>query len=309
MIRFGYQRWLGFLKANYPDDLSKPPAERITPERVRTFIDHLNAEIGPNSVAIAGDHLYAAARLIAPTTDWRWLKSIKARLASRALPQDRFNRLVHPLKTLDFGIELMDAAHTLPIDGHKQREIQYRDGLLLTLLSLWPIRRRSIAAVTVSRHLELDDAGVNIVLHPADTKSRRAESFRVPEQLLPYFMRYLKEIRPILLGHSEHDGFWPSYHGRPLLAGRLYDIVRARVTAKFGKVMSLQDFRRAAATFLAMDAPEKIGLIPGVLQHASPEVGDQHYNLARTVQAGRRFAAHLANVRNKLRRLSIKKAG
>jgi hypothetical protein len=84
-------------------------------------------------------------------------------------------------------------------------------------------------------------------------------------------------------------------------AGRINDMVRARVTAKFGKAMSLHDFRRAAATFLAMDAPEKIGLIPGVLQHASPEPGEQHYNLARSMQAGRRFAIHLANARSKLR--------
>jgi hypothetical protein len=98
MIRFGYRRWLGFLKANYPDDLSKPPAERITPERTRTFIDHLNAEIGPSSVAIAGDHLYAAARLIAPTTHWGWLKSIKARLASRALPRIDSIFSFHPCK-------------------------------------------------------------------------------------------------------------------------------------------------------------------------------------------------------------------
>ena len=137
-----------------------PPAERITPERVRAFIDHLSAEIRPSSVAIAVDHLYAAARLIAPTTDWAWLRSIKSRLASRARPEDRFDRLVPPLQTLDFGIELMDTALTLPTSDHKQREIQYRDGLLLALLSLWPIRRRSIAALTVSRHLEFDDAGI-----------------------------------------------------------------------------------------------------------------------------------------------------
>ena len=122
----------------------------------------------------------------------------------------------------------------------------------------------------------------------------------MPEQLLPYLMHYLKEIRPVLPGRSCHDGFWASFQGRPLNAGRLYDIVRARIIAKFGKAMSLHDFRRAAATFLAMDAPEKIGLIPGVLQHASPEVGDQHYNLARSVQAGRRFAAHLAEAKNRL---------
>jgi hypothetical protein len=55
-----------------------------------------------------------------------------------------------------------------------------------------------------------------------------------------------------------------------------------------------------------MDAPEKIGLIPGILQHTSPEVGEQYYNLARSVHAGRRFAAHLAETRNRLRSLKNK---
>jgi len=35
----------------------------------------------------------------------------------------------------------------------------------------------------------------------------------------------------------------------------------------------------------------------------------QHYNLARSVQASRRFAAHLAGERNKLRSLSLKNEG
>ena len=308
-IRFTFRRWLGFLKANYPDDLSKAPAERITPERVRAFIEHLSAEIKPTSVAIVVCRLYAAARLIAPTIDWAWLRSVKSRLEGLARPEDRFDRLVPPVHTLDYGIELMDAALTLPTSGHKQREIQYRDGLLLALRTIWPIRRRGLAALTVSRHLEFDDVGVNILLYPSDTKARRAESFRVPEQLLPYLMRYLKEIRPVLLGRSCHDGFWASYQGRPLCGDRLYEIVRARILAKFGKDMCLHDFRRAAATFLAMDAPEMVGLIPGVLHHASPEVSEQHYNLSRSMQAGRRFAAHLSNARNKLRPLSTKNEG
>lgn len=128
----------------------------------------------------------------------------------------------------------------------------------------------------------------------------------MPEQLLPYLTRYLREIRRVLLGRGAHDGFWASYRGRKLIAGRLYDIARRRITARFGKSMGFHDFRRAASTFLAMDAPEKIGLIPGVLQHASPEVSEQHYNLARSIQAGRRFAAHLANARDRLRFLATK---
>jgi hypothetical protein len=211
------------------------------------------------------------------------------------------------VQTLDFGIELMDAALMLPVSESKRRELQYRDGLLLTLLSLWLPRRRSITALTVSSHLEFDDAGVNILLHPPDTKAKRAESFRVPEQLLPYVMHYLKEIRPVLVDRSAHDGFWASLIGTPLSEGRIYEMVRARLSAKFGKAMGLHDFRRAGPTYLAMDAPEEIGLIPGILQHASPEVSEQHYNLARSVHASRRFAAHLAEARNRLR--SLKKQG
>jgi hypothetical protein len=158
--------------------------------------------------------------------------------------------------------------------------------------------------LTISRHLEFDTAGVNILLHPEDTKAKRAESFRVDEELLPYLLHYLKEIRPRLLSGREHDGLWASYKGRPLTACRIYDIVRARITERFEKAMGLHDIRRAGVTFLAMDAPEKVGLIPGILQHASPEPGERHYNLSRSVQASRRYAAHLSRIRKRLRPIS-----
>ena len=111
------------------------------------------------------------------------------------------------------------------------------------------------------------------------------------------------------MAHSTHDGLWASYRGRPLGSCRIYDIARTRTLQKFGKTMGLHDFRRAAATFVAMDAPDKIGLIPGVLQHASPDVSDQHYNLARSMQAGQRFAAHLSKARNRLRSVSPSSEG
>jgi hypothetical protein len=300
MIRTTWRRWLGFLTDHYPADLLKPPAERITPERMRAFVEHLSAEVRPTTVAMSVAHLYAAARLINQAGDWRWLASLRARLASRAKPEDRFDRLVPAWHTLDLGIEIMEEAARLP-SAAKRRELCYRDGLIIALISAWPVRRRSIAALTVTRHLEFDAAGVNILLFREDTKSKRAESLRVPEDLLPYLLRYLKEIRPRLLGRRQHDGLWASYKGCPLTAGRIYDIVRARLTARFGKAMGLHDFRRAAHTFIATHAPDQIGLIPGVLQHTSLDVGEQHYNLARSVEASRRFAAHLARTRAKLR--------
>jgi len=109
-IRFAYRRWLGFLTAHYPDDLSKAPADRITIDRVRAFVEHLGASMRPTSVFSAIDNLYFGARLVAPAGDWAWLKAIKVRLAARAVPRDRFDRLVPSAQTLDLGIALMDRA-------------------------------------------------------------------------------------------------------------------------------------------------------------------------------------------------------
>lgn len=303
-----YRRWLGFLQANHPDELPRMPVERLTPERVQSFLEHLQREVRPTSVAMLAGWLCYAARLIAPGHDWKWLAAITTRLQVRAQPHDRFDRLVPSRQTLDLGIELMDHALTIPVSRRKLSEIQYRDGLLLALLSLWPIRSRSLAALTVSRHIEVLADGINILLFPADTKSKRFESYRVPELLVPYLKRYLADIRPRLLGVHPHDGFWASCEQRPLSADRLYKIVRKRIWRKFGKDMCLHDFRRSAATHLAMDAPDKVGLIPGVLQHASPDVSEQHYNLARGIEASQRFAAHRAETKNRLRPL-VKKRG
>ena len=118
------------------------------------------------------------------------------------------------------------------------------------------------------------------------------------------FKHYLKEVRPRLPGAKTHDGLWASCKRRPISAGRLYDIARARVYAKFGKDMGLHDFRRSAAIHLAMDAPDKIGLIPGMMQHTSPKISEQQYNLARGIKASQRFAASRAHLKAKLRQLA-----
>jgi hypothetical protein len=106
MITTSYRRWLGFLSEKYLADLLKPPVERITPERIRAFVEQLNTEVRPTTVAMSVAHLYAAARLISPQLDWRWLASVKARLAAQAN--------VPGWHTLDFGIELMEEAKRLP---------------------------------------------------------------------------------------------------------------------------------------------------------------------------------------------------
>ena len=60
-----------------------PPAERLTIERVRSFVAHLAETNTPRSVAASVDALYQAARVMMPERDWTWLKAVKARLYGR----------------------------------------------------------------------------------------------------------------------------------------------------------------------------------------------------------------------------------
>jgi site-specific recombinase XerD len=298
-IWFGWRRWLGFLKTHSPADLDLPAPDRITPQRVQAYVEHLGVGMTPTSVGTMVAQLYDGARLIAPNRDWSWLRATKTRLLARGQPEDRFDRLVAPHQTLDLGIELMEEAIGIPATGHRRRELQYRDGLIIAILSLFPFRRRSLAALTVSRHVELGEDRADILLFSEDTKGKRAESVPVPDQLLPYLKHYLAEIRRRICAKTT-DALWPSRQGCALGGDQIYKIVRRWTEARFGKSMALHDFRRAAATFLAIEAPEKIGLTPGILQHASPDTGDRHYNLARGTMASRRHGKVISAVRARL---------
>jgi integrase len=253
------------------------------------------------SIAMTVTELYIAARLIAPERDWNWLKALKQRLHARAEPLDRFQRLVPAHQTLDLGITLMETADHLPASGTLEREIQFRDGLIVAILSLWPIRRRSLAALTLDCHVRRVGDQIELLLFPEDTKAKRADSWPMPELLLPFMIRYLDRVRPRLARVRSHDALWVGQHGYPLGGGGLYNVLSRRTAMAFGDPMSPHDFRRAAATFLAMENPDKVGLTPGVLQHTSPETGSRYYNLSRSMSASRRHSTTLSDIKARLR--------
>ena len=48
-------------------------------------------------------------------------------------------------------------------------------------------------------------------------------------------------------------------------------------------------------------APEQVGLIPSILHHTSSDIGEQHYNLAGSMQASQRHTQCIADIKAKLR--------
>ena len=284
-----YRRWLGFLALKHPVDLLLSAENRITPERVKGFVEHLAEAVRDTTIVIHLESLLMAARILAPSEDFDWLVALKNRLAARARPMERLSKLKMPWDTLALGLSLMDGAMAAPPRDHLLNEIDYRDGLVLALLSLWPIRRRSMAALTVSTHIVRSGDTLTINLFGADTKTARPDWFVVPAKLSPYMVYYLDVMRPRLLRSVLNEALWVSHHGRKLTSSAIYLIVRRRTRQHFGTPMGLHDFRRAAATSLAIEAPAKIGLASGLLQHAKEDTTGRHYNLAGSAAASKRF--------------------
>lgn len=285
LVEVCYGRWLRFLTDHEPTALELAPEKRITRLRVHAYVVDM-APLRNTTVASELNGLCIAARLIASTTDWAWLRAIKNRIAAQAKPLNRLPQLQPPWALFRLGLSLMDDANA---SGDLAALKQYREGLIIALLALWPIRRRSLAALTVDRHVRRRDGQIALRLHPEDTKGKRAESFAVPSSLLPYFERYLSDVRPSLLGTHDCAALWISTVGNPLNGDAIYKSVRHHTSDAFGQPMGLHDVRRSAATFLAIEEPEKVGLIPQILSHANCQVSDRHYNLAGSGVASRRF--------------------
>jgi site-specific recombinase XerD len=298
-VETAYRRWLGFLKLNHPEDLKLPPEARITKERVRSFVEHLGTTVRATSIVININGLVMAAHLLAPDGDYRWLKSAMRRLAVTARPMERLPRLRMPWEIFALGQGLMDRAMKASPRDHLLNELQFRDGLILALLSFWPIRRRSMAALTVTSHLIRSGTTITVNLRAEDTKSGRTDSFIVPAKLARYLIHYLDCVRPRLIRFQSCDTLWVSQRGKALTADAIYQVVRRLTQQNFAEPMSMHDFRRAAATSLAIEAPDKIGLATGLLQHSKADTTGRHYNLAGSAGASRRFKQALSNRKNR----------
>jgi integrase/recombinase XerD len=134
----------------------------------------------------------------------------------------------------------------------------------------------------------------------AGNKVRPAEK-TVPERIVPFLERYLREVRPLFLGANRHKGLWAGTKGAPLKGQAIYGVAAARTRAAFGHPIGPHLFRHCAATTIAILQPKRIGVARHLLDHASLATTNAHYNKARSIEASRHYAGVLAQLRPKER--------
>jgi hypothetical protein len=73
--------------------------------------------------------------------------------------------------------------------------------------------------------------------------------------------------------------------------------VRQRTAAVFGRSLSPHLFRDAVATGIVISAPTQMHLVPPLLGHTTQATSERHYNLAGSLEAGRRYQTTIAALR------------
>jgi integrase/recombinase XerD len=158
-------------------------------------------------------HLRFALRLICETVEWEWLLTITKRIAARAKRKPRKHHLVTSERLYALGIELMDGAvKDSGVAGSisKASAFAYRDGLIIALIAVIPLRRRTLAALRIGKHLVKSGNFWALDIGPEDTKNRQALDFPISTELSARIDVYLDKFRKRIPGANTHDGLWVS---------------------------------------------------------------------------------------------------
>jgi len=289
-----YGLFLGFLKLSGRLEQNAAAAAQATPANIESYIGDLT-ERKLSSVTV-WNCIYKvrrAAQLLSPGADLNWLADIEKDLALVMEPRSKFDRLVMTEQLLEAGLTLIIEAkdHTR---AKFARARGVRNGFMLALLALYPMRRKNFAALEIGKTFRQVKGRWWITLPRETTKMGEPEERPVAEWLEPYIELYLNEARPVLLDRSlpPTDTLWISSNtGQPMTAQDVGVLIAQTTEQTIGIRISPHLFRTAGATTAAVSAGDMPHLASALLGHTHPRVTHEDYIRASSLTAANKYAA------------------
>ena len=293
----GYGRWLTFLMLTEPDCIAEPAVDRITNRRVGTYAERLMA-LGNSTATILArlQELGEVAKVLGSERSWTFINAISSRVRARHQPARDKSNLKLSDELLNLGLELIDRA---ALGTGLPAAILHRDGLMIALLALVPLRRRNMAGLRLHRNLVGTDGEWMISLDASETKTHAAFETSWPDELHAPLKIYLEVHRPFLASLSGrwskpvNDFLWASSDGSPMTQMAIYDRIRLHTAEAFGAAINPHLFRDAAATTLAIADPEHVRVAAALLGHRTFATTERHYQQAKTLEAHRAYVEAL----------------
>ena len=223
--------------------------------------------------------LRGALRLICPGVDWSWLLTLSKRIKAAAPRTPRKFHLVTSEQLYALGIELMDqavAAADFAKCISKAHAFDYRDGLIIGLAALIPIRSRTLVALRIGKQLVKTGDLWALDIPARDTKTRRALDYPISEELCTRIDLYLERFRRRIPGADTHGAAWASNKQRPMSAVAIDKVVRSRTKKAFGFAVNLHRFRHAAASLWSIRDPVNVRGVKDLLGQATFGITEKH---------------------------------
>ena len=303
-LRDSYGRWLTHLKRAGCLDSSSDPADRIHRDTVDRYARELQAiDNLPSTIALRLTDLVLMARLFDTTRDWSFITRLAKRIyATGSRPRkDKRALLRGSHELLALGVHLMAEAETHQAPAASA--VHFRDGLIIALLTLVPLRRKNVVQLRLGIELRQEDGRWMVEIPGNETKTHEPLNFEWPDPLLDALDNYLQHHRPVLAARSYRwpvkadERLWVAQSGSALTEMALYDIVRKRTKAAFGVALNPHAFRDAAATTLAIHDPEHVRVAASVLGHRSFSTTEKYYIQAQSLEAHRHYISALYRLR------------
>lgn len=319
-----YGRWLAWLAAEGVDLAAEQPWERMTEERLRRYLEFLAPGRSPVTVASYIGVLWMLARALFPEKGWAWLRLVHFHLRSQARPvRDKAARLVSAQDGLQLGLDLVQTA-SARLDGpHPEAACDprervaaardYRDGMIIGLLSLCPLRVKNLLSIEIGGQLRMSARRATLSFAGTETKTGKPIDHSWPPILLPHLERYLADVRPILLTSTAPVDparpprpagarLWVGQGGTALTPAGLEKALQRHTTQRFGRFINAHAFRMNVASTIARTAPGRIDMAQALLSHAKPTTTEAHYVLSTPRLALRGHHDLLASIRKSARR-------
>lgn len=300
----GWGHYLTWLERTGQLMPGEAPADRVNPARLASYVEALRSR--GNAVQSILTRLQQLDRFlgaVAPGQDRTPLRRSMARL--RATPRDanaKRARLRLSNELFALGCRLMAEAEGDELTP-KEQATGYRDGLMIALLAARPLRRKNFTGLELGRHLVRKGTSWQLRIPGAETKTGQPIALPFPAALVPALERYLAVHRPVLAslcGHQQQPAgaaLWLSARGTAMAEITLYFRITRLTRAAFGQAINPHLFRDAAATSLAILDPAQVRIAAQILGHTSPATSERHYNLARSLDAGKAWHATLDQLR------------
>jgi integrase len=299
----GYGRWLTWLDRQGLLDSQVKPDQRITRCRVQDYVIALEAVNATQTLLNRLEELRAAALVIGPQRDWSWINRMASRIRTRHRPaRPKCSRLIAVRELFDLGLTLMAGA-----DRERsaiRKAILHRDGLMIALLAARPLRMGNLLGLVLNDTLvRLGDQWLIEIL-AADSKTNEPIELFWPGPLIAPLETYLDSHR-VVLGQSggrwmrpTGGALWLSAEGSPLSHRAAYGQITTRTRDGLGRPINPHLFRDCAATSIAIDDPDHIGIVSRLLGHRAASTAERYYIHARAVEASRLMQQNIIKLRD-----------